>query len=336
MAELFMVGSLRRSARVYRLIRISTLLIGVCCSYEWGNNSTLAQTATNVTPRRIENSNLPNPIRIHDRVISGGLPEGDEAFRELAERGIKTIISVDGMTPDIDTAAKYGLHYVHLPHGYDGIPASRVKELAKAVKELQGPIYIHCHHGKHRSPAAASVACVSAGLIPSSQAVAILELAGTNPNYKGLYKAAEKAAPISPDQLSDLEVEFKEVQAIPPMAEAMVTMSHTHNHLVAIANASWKSPPNHPDLDPAHEVLLNRELYAELLRTNEVTGKPADFRAWLLDSQQATEELEQQLEKWNASGNRFAPPESLDKLVQRISANCKACHVKYRDVPLTE
>ncbi len=97
---------------------------------------------------------------------------------------------------DLDAAKKYGLRCVHLPHDYDGIPQSRVKELAKAVRDLDGPIHIHGHHGKHRSPAAASVACVATGLVPSSKAVGILELTGTNKNYRGLYQSAREVRPI--------------------------------------------------------------------------------------------------------------------------------------------
>ena len=113
---------------------------------------------------------LPNPVRVHEKVISGGLPEGDAAFAELKELGIKTVISVDGAKPDVPLAEKYGLQYVHLPHSYDGVPEQRAKELAKAVRDLPGPIYIHCHHGKHRSPAASAVACVGAGMITHDDA----------------------------------------------------------------------------------------------------------------------------------------------------------------------
>ncbi len=136
---------------------------------------------------------LPNTIRVHSNVYSGGLPSGDAAFGELADFGIRTIISVDGAQPNVALAAKHGLRYVHLPHGYDGISEDRVNELAKAVKDLPGPIYIHCHHGKHRSPAAAAVACVAAGLVPDTQALAILKLAGTSRRYRGLYRSAENA-----------------------------------------------------------------------------------------------------------------------------------------------
>ena len=97
-------------------------------------------------PTQIVSKNLPNAYRLHERVISGGLPNGEAAFRELRDLGVKTIISVDGAQPDVAGARKYGLRYVHLPHGYDGISRTRQRELAKAVRDLPGPAYIHCHH----------------------------------------------------------------------------------------------------------------------------------------------------------------------------------------------
>src|SRR5688500_5709584 len=104
--------------------------------------------ATEATPKKLAAEHLPNPWQDHPKVISGGLPEGDKAFKELADLGVKTVISVDVAKPDVALAKKYGLRYVHLPHGYDGVPELRAKELAKAVRDLPGPVYIHCHHGK--------------------------------------------------------------------------------------------------------------------------------------------------------------------------------------------
>ena len=53
-----------------------------------------------VQPERLAVKHLPNAIRLHERVISGGLPEGEQAFAELHTLGIKTVISVDGAKPD--------------------------------------------------------------------------------------------------------------------------------------------------------------------------------------------------------------------------------------------
>src|SRR6185436_14778526 len=131
-------------------------------------------------PEKLEAPGLPNAYRLHERVISGGEPAGEEAFATLQKLGVKTIISVDGAQPQLELAKRFGLRYVHLPHGYDGVPEGRAKELAKAVRDLPGPIYIHCHHGKHRSPAAATVACVAAGLLVPEQSLTVLTTAGTS------------------------------------------------------------------------------------------------------------------------------------------------------------
>ena len=65
----------------------------------------------------------------------GGDPAGDAAFRALAERGVKTVVSVDGAKPDVATARKYGLRYVHIPIGYDGVPEKAGLSLARVVRD---------------------------------------------------------------------------------------------------------------------------------------------------------------------------------------------------------
>jgi protein tyrosine phosphatase (PTP) superfamily phosphohydrolase (DUF442 family) len=291
--------------------------------------------ATNFTAEKVNAEHLPNPWRIHPKAISGGLPEGDAAFKELAALGVKTIISVDGAKPDVDLAKQHGLRYVHLPHGYDGISPERSQELAKAVRDLPGPIYIHCHHGKHRSPTAAAVACVSAGLIDPSVAVPFLHAAGTSESYKGLYASANAAQHMQTTALDELKVSFPEVSKLPPLAEAMVAVEHTHDHLKEIAAAGWKSPAKHPDLDPAHEALLLREHFTELLRTAAVQREPEGFQTLLRESQRDSQELENAL-RGSAAGKDAAPPQSATTLFDRITANCKSCHTTYRDIPLNE
>ncbi|HUG68092.1 MAG TPA: hypothetical protein VMM76_10080 [Pirellulaceae bacterium] len=59
-------------------------------------------------PEKLPTEHLPNAVRVHDKVISGGLPAGDAAFAELRAMGVKTIISVDGAKPDVKTATKHG------------------------------------------------------------------------------------------------------------------------------------------------------------------------------------------------------------------------------------
>ena len=287
-------------------------------------------------PLRLRASHLPNAIQIHSRVISGGLPEGDTAFKQLVDLGVKTIITVDGAKPDTETAKRHGMQYVHLPHGYDGIPERRAKELAKAVRDFDGPIYIHCHHGKHRSPVAASVACVGAGLIPPTSVSSVLTLAGTNRSYRGLYQSAGAAIRLGDNALNQLDVDYHETAQISAIAEAMVNIEQTHDHLQAIALAGWISPKSHPDLDPAHEALMLREHFTELLRCNEVKQWQESTVQILRDSVTDALELEKQIEKWKSVTGKDFPPVTLTQISKRITANCKNCHQHFRDTPLLE
>lgn len=282
-------------------------------------------------PQRIATDHLPNTVRVHPNVLSGGQPHGEAGFAELRDLGVRTVISVDGAKPDVAAAKEYGLRYVHLPHGYDGIPEERAIELAKAVRDLPGPIYIHCHHGKHRSPAATATACVVAGLIPAIDAHGVLELAGTGPNYRGLYASAENARPVDPQVLDRLKADFPETAELPAMAEAMVAIEHSFDRMQAVAAADWKTPPAHPDVDPAHEALLLREQFTELLRTKDVWTRSESFSALLRESEEAGKQLEQAL---HAEG-RVDPPTARAAL-DRVAANCAACHKAFRDVPLGE
>src|SRR5262245_3191207 len=110
------------------------------------------------TPKRVEAEGLPNLFRVTDKLLSGGAPDGDQGFASLQKMGVKTVISVDGARPDVERARKFGLRYVHLPIGYDGVPTEQGLKIARAVRDLPGLVFLHCHHGKHRSPAAAVVA----------------------------------------------------------------------------------------------------------------------------------------------------------------------------------
>lgn len=285
----------------------------------------LGRAALAQAPEKLNVEHLPNAYQVTEKIISGGLPEGDEAFKELADLGVKTVISVDGMMPDLETAKRHGLRYVHLPHGYDKIPEQTGHELAKAVRDLPGPIYIHCHHGKHRSPSASAVACVEAGLVAPENALVILKTAGTSENYRGLYESARKARPLDKAFLDNLDVEFHEVAKIPPMAEAMVALEHTFDHMKQIAAAGWKAPPKHPDLDPAHEALLLKEHYAEMLRSDDVKTREEKFRLYLRESETAAQELEDILNK---------SPLSADKAktaLESVTSRCATCHKDYRD-----
>jgi protein tyrosine phosphatase (PTP) superfamily phosphohydrolase (DUF442 family) len=285
----------------------------------------------NTTFAPLVSAHLPNAIRVHANLICGGLPADPQAFAELRKLGVQTLVSVDGAQPDVELARQFGLRYVHLPHGYDGIPEGRVRELAKAFRELPGPIYIHCHHGHHRSPAAAAVGSISAGLIDASEGLALLHQAGTSPNYVGLYRATVQARVIPPAATEQLQTVFVERAAVPPMATSMVNLEHTFDNLKQLASGQWRALPLHPDLQPRHEALLLREHFTELLRTAEVAEEPAGFRSLLLEGQRLSEQLE--LGLTDRSPGEPMEAERLSRIMQGLESNCRQCHSKFRDQP---
>lgn len=305
---------------------LASLVALRACGAEEGGRA--AEAAAAVRPERVNAAHLPNAYRLHPRVISGGEPDGEAGFRELQSLGVRTIISVDGARPDVPLAARFGLRYVHLPHGYDGIPTERVAELAKAVRELPGPVYIHCHHGKHRSPAAATAACIAAGLLEPSDAETILSTAGTSRNYRGLYEAAQSSRRIDDALLDALEADFPETASLPPLAEAMVAIERVHDHLGNFDRNGWQPLPDEPDLDPPHEALLLREQFTELLRSDETRGQDPRFQRLLREAETTAADLETALR----AGRKSAAA----AVLKRITAECAACHREFRDIPLSE
>jgi hypothetical protein len=148
----------------------------------------LAGAAGTTVARLADPPGIHNLLQAAPHVFSGSEPAGEPAFRSLRELGVTMIVSVDGAEPDVTGAAKFGLRYVHIPIGYDGIDTQAGRALARAAKEATGNIYVHCHHGRHRGPAAAAVVCMAAGSLTAEQSAALLAMAGTSPDYAGLWR----------------------------------------------------------------------------------------------------------------------------------------------------
>jgi len=273
-----------------------------------------------VEPHRLHNAHIVTP-----RIISGAQPDDDAAFAALRDLGVRTIISVDGAAPNVDMARKYGMRYVHLPIGYDGVPQDKGEQIAKAMQELPGPIYVHCHHGKHRSAAAVAVACVYNGMLSPSQAEDVLRIFGTGVSYTGLWRDVRGARRVDQAQLDGLSVDYVEVAKISDLAGAMVQVDGHYDHLKAVQTAGWKAPPDHPDLDPPHEALQLNEHFREIGRLEAVAARPAEFRAILDEAQRRTAELSELLRVSEVDAT------AADATLKQIGATCTSCHKAYRD-----
>ncbi|MEZ6191327.1 MAG: cytochrome c [Phycisphaerales bacterium] len=238
---------------------------------------------------------------------------------------MKTIISVDGARPDVEGAAKYKLRYVHLPIGYDAVPRDRGLEIARAVRDLPGAVYIHCHHGLHRGPAAAAYATVAAEGWTIERAIEFMKAAGTSPNYAGLYDSVSQMKIPTRKDLNAADNKFPATAKLPGFTTAMAEVDRRWDNLKAVREARWLTPDDHPDIDPPHEALQLHELFAELNRTPEVQAKAQDFRAWLIDAERASNDLEQALRTHN--------PVAAEAAFGHIGESCKSCHGVYRNKP---
>lgn len=262
---------------------------------------------------------LPNVVRLSEKLYSGAAPEGDTGFRTLRGLGIRTILTVDGTPPEVKTARRFGMRYVHLPFGYDGCPRPQANRIVRAVRDLPGPVYLHCHHGKHRAPTAAAFARIALDGLTSEQAVKEMERAGTGKNYTGLYGDIKAYTPPTPEELEAVKSDFPSVTATPPLTKAMVSVDQRWQGILTAQKDGWK------DGKAPGGALQLRELFTEMNRTREVRGRAEDFRGWMSASEEDAKTLEAAL----ASKDK----EAADRAVSRIAAGCGTCHAKYRNVP---
>jgi protein tyrosine phosphatase (PTP) superfamily phosphohydrolase (DUF442 family) len=293
-----------------------------------GSIRAITPTTAPMTQAHFRALNLPELENAHvvtDKVISGAQPEGDASFAALQKLGIKTIISVDGALPDVETAHKYGLRYVHLPIKYEGVTPDEGRAIAKAIDELPGPIYLHCHHGKHRSAAATAVACVYNGSLAPEQAEEVLKTFGTGANYKGLWKAARDARPLLPEALAQVHNNYVERARIDDLSRHMVDVDFHWDNVKLTQKSGWQAPAEHPDLDPAHEVLQVEEHLRESARLQEMSARPADFKQKLTAAEASTRTLRELLEAGNVD------PKATNDAAKTVAQSCTSCHAAYRD-----
>ncbi len=272
-------------------------------------------------PARLRTRHLANVVRLHPDVISGSRPAGPIAFRELKQLGVKTIISVDGPRPDRRRAKRLGLRYVHMPQGYDGIESLQIQRLAKGIHELPGPIYVHCHHGRHRAPAAAVAACIALGYMSPTEGARALRFAGASKKYSGLYDSVRRARQLDVETIELLETDFEESVAPPLMVEFMTKMEARVERL-----EHTRFGTNTGQLPEArHGTLLLTELLTELARTPAAQRRGDRFMERLRNSESSARRL------YEILTSEPADMPTAKESLRRIRADCVACHVDHRN-----
>jgi hypothetical protein len=276
---------------------------------------------------KVDAPGLHNVFRLTDKLYSGSSPEGQEGFASLRQLGVQTVISVDGARPDVETAHSFGLRYVHLPIGYDSVPREQGLRITKAVRDLPGRVYLHCHHGKHRGPAAAAVAHICLDKKCSVETVlAEMRRAGTDPHYTGLYASPGEIGQPRAEDLDRVPSNFPEVSEVGGLTQIMVGIDERWERVKRIRAARWQVPADHPDLDPPHEALQLREQFREASRLTATWEGKDEFRRWMSEAEEDITGLERAL-------RGDVDPKSAEAAFRRANDACARCHAPYRDAP---
>ena len=246
---------------------------------------------------------------------SGSAPEGDAGFDALVKLGIKTVISVDGATPDLARAKARGLRMVHLPIGYDGFDDARKAELVRAVRDLPKPIYLHCHHGKHRSASAAGAVAVSLGWMTNEAAAARMKVSGTGVGSRGLWSPMDAAT------IDAARGDFPEQTKPESLVASMVAIDEALDSIQLAVAATDSAKRGASAADAAKIADLLRILEKD--ESVERMAKSVDFRALLRASSTQAGALEKLLGEGSSAG--------VPDAVGRLRESCKDCHVKHRD-----
>lgn len=269
-------------------------------------------------PKRITQlDDLQNTWQLSARVYSGGEPHSADAFKQLYEAGIRTLVSVDGKVPDVEAARQQGLRYIHIPVGYDSVDNDAQLSLTQVSRQIQGPIYVHCHHGLHRGPAAAAVLCRIDDGRSAKEAEHILAAVGTSHKYMGLWQSVREYS-----QRTASAARLPELVAIAKprhTATVMADIGRLHEEL----NASLEDAPSQAQRRVQLAILL-QELFAELPRT-AASGAPE------LASQYTTAAQDFEVLATLLQEKPKARAATVASQMRKIADRCGDCHTKHRN-----
>ena len=264
-----------------------------------------------------------------EHIISGSEPGGEEAFAKLQELGVKTVLSVDGKVPDAELAAKYGMSYVHVPIQYKGIPTDQLTRIAKTFREKAGPFYVHCFHGMHRGPAASEVGRLVLDGLPRENAIAEMrQWCGVSEKYVGLYHVVAAGEMPSIEQTEALDWDFPNAHPFEGFRSGMVEMTRVNDNVKYLSRHGWRPTESHPDLDAVNEAAKLAGHLEQCAQLEEVATQPEDFRRWMRESVDGSNQLREALERVARGEDDATAANAAFEAVQNA---CLDCHAAYRN-----
>ncbi|MBI4880918.1 MAG: hypothetical protein HY812_14870 [Planctomycetes bacterium] len=278
----------------------------------------------------LESPVLHNVYRLSKDIVSGAEPEGEEAMKALADLGIRTVLSVDGKAPDAASAAAHGMRYVHVPIRYHGMTSDEMLAISKTFRELEGPFYVHCHHGEHRGPAAAAIGRLVRDGASREQALAEMrQWCGTSPKYPGLYDAIAFGDLPDGEETEDFDFDFPAVRRFAGFRQAMVEVSRAWETVENLSRLDFGQDPSHPDASARNEAEKLAEVFAQCRDLDEVRERPEDFLGWIGQSEEDARQVALLLVR--LEGGDAGALEPAREAVARVRQSCAACHGRYRN-----
>jgi protein tyrosine phosphatase (PTP) superfamily phosphohydrolase (DUF442 family) len=274
----------------------------------------------------IDVSQLLNVMLVRDRIITGSRPESAADLQALQGMGVRRVISVDGAKPNLEWASQVGIEYVHIPTGYNGLAETQQHAVARAMRDgmAGGKVYVHCHHGKHRSAAAVACGLIALGDMTNVQAEEYMHKAGTAVGYTGLWRSAAQAMPVKEGVLDALPANAGLPGGEQLLGMLMSDIENAYDSLKQSQRAAWGTPADHPDLIPLAEASRLKDMLEASGQHKSAHAKGVEYAKLLVANVSEADKLEQLLEA-------KAPTTDLDEQLKKFDQSCKACHVIFRD-----
>jgi len=260
-------------------------------------------------------------------LFSGSKPTEEHGFKSLRKMDVQTIVCVDGVAPHIKTPEQFGMRTIHIPLKYGKPTTKQIVDLATAVKigKRRGNTYIHCHHGKHRSAAAAAIALIALDLSTAQKMTKRMHVSKTSTHYEGLWVAVHSVVPI--DESACLLNENSLTSKVYPMGltAQMIAIDEALDNLERMEMYNLEVPEDHPDLHGAAEAGILSEAFRQLGKSEAMGQYPIDFSERLTQAWSTANELEKELLSSSPSAITLA------NSMRALEQSCTTCHRAYRN-----
>ncbi len=256
--------------------------------------------------------------RLGPTLYSGAQPKGEAGFAELERLGVTTVISVDGVPPDVKSARAHGIRYVHVPLSYAAIEPGDAARIVRTFETSAGRVFIHCHHGRFRGPAAAALCGRASGFMPDRQAAAWLAMAGLKPEeYPDLSSSAlESRLPVRATLDAINPEELPEQVEVADLIERMVEIDTLRDALREVDSVR-----------PANErAALARQLHESLRESARLPIAVSRGERFLTELSNAAE-LARSVDEAIQAGEA----DQVARLLDSVSQSCVDCHRSYRN-----